>query len=604
VTHFVGSREPHHLLHPHLHAATWKVAFSASDHPMAPVCAARHSRSKVNPLGEFVDRIAWFVLHSRASRNDILHPGDRMGWASLLASTPSKRRSWVPGLLAITGALAIGLLIWSVHAAHQENDALERYTEVNAAALGDELVRSIEMRLTEGGVPGSIQEVTLPPGVVFATLLDSEGRVLAALRAGVTSEQKSITLTRPVHLAPDWNGILRLGVVADPLLNSHRDDLQRTLIVNFLTVALTILMAGVVFVAQRSLMLEAIRERSMTKAVLVAMEDAIVVVDRDGRVGMANPAACEMFGTTPQELVGKPCCETPCGAIARGLVEDGAGRTSELVAPGKGPRPVHASLVPIVNEPDGTIGQALIVHDLTDAKRLESERQASRSLVAFGRFAETMAHEVRNPLNAIAVGVQRLSLENWHPDNGSQPQRMLELIQSEVKRLDEIVKGFLELARPSRLDPRPGNLETALEAMMPLLREGIPTGVTITLAKSEIPLADFDPRAIHQVVLNLVRNAVEAVGGQGHIEIVTHEDDNGVAVEIHDDGPGIPAEIRARIFEFGFTTKPSGNGVGLPLVHRLVQEMSGRVEIGSSRLGGARVGVVLPCAVGIECKQG
>jgi signal transduction histidine kinase len=165
-----------------------------------------------------------------------------------------------------------------------------------------------------------------------------------------------------------------------------------------------------------------------------------------------------------------------------------------------------------------------------------------------------------------------------------------------VQRLDHIVTGFLDRARPPELQPRPGDLDALLDSMLPLLREGTRAGIDIELEKGGARMVSFDPMAMRQVILNLVRNAVEAVGQRGHVRIVTHQGPQAVEMAVEDNGPGIPIDQRDRIFDFGFTTKPAGYGIGMSLVQRLVTEMHGSVAIAASATGGALVRITLPSA--------
>jgi two-component system, NtrC family, sensor histidine kinase HydH len=372
--------------------------------------------------------------------------------------------------------------------------------------------------------------------------------------------------------------------------------LRRTFAVSLIVATLACLMAAIVLVRQRVLLREVQREWAIIDAVLTGMGDGVVVLGAEGTLQMANPAACKLFGLPVADLVGKQCEATPCGDLLGGL--SGASEPLKAVVPRADGTAVSvlATASPVRIAGHGPPGTTLILRDLTECRRLEREKQRNATLAAFGRFASTVAHEIRNPLNAIGVGVQRLEIEGLQRKNGTEPRRLLELIHSEVERLDHILSGFLDLARPRRVKPEPGDLDALLAEMMPLLREGSDAGVRFNLERGGVTDAMFDAHAIRQVVLNLVRNAREAAGERGHVAIVTRREENAAVLEVRDDGPGISSEIRDQVFEFGFTTKPTGNGLGLPVVHHLVTEMGGSVEVAPVAGRGTAIQIRLPLA--------
>jgi signal transduction histidine kinase len=227
------------------------------------------------------------------------------------------------------------------------------------------------------------------------------------------------------------------------------------------------------------------------------------------------------------------------------------------------------------------VGAALAGRRRAREEREAREREARRgeSLAALGRLAATVAHEVRNPLNAIAVGIQRLERE-YPPGPGGEGQaRLTRLVRDEVARLDGIVTRFLQMARPPDLRPAEGSLDDALREAAPLLTAGAPGGVHIDVRPGGADRAFFDAGAFRQIVLNLVWNARDAVGETGRITVETRAEGDHAVLEVVDDGPGIPPADRERIFEFGYSTKPDGTGLGLPTVERLAAEMGGSVSV-------------------------
>jgi signal transduction histidine kinase len=533
--------------------------------------------------------------------------------------------------------LAVGLLSWSAYEAWSQRRGFDRFMEVRAKVVANVLAQAIESSLEAGrsadasaatALRAQLLEILMAAGdfhaaaaasgphrpepgegsllhaavetgaITFATILDADGRILESVAPTIPPPDGTLTQHRPVRLAPDRIGTLRVGISGAWLLAAHRSSLQTSLFVSLVGAVLIGVMAAGMLLRQAALRCQVRSERSLTEAVLAGMSDAVVVLDDHDTIRMVNPAACSLFGASRSDLAGTNYHETPCAAIVRKLAAAGAPMEIEFPRPGEPAMAVLGMLSQVGDAKEGTACRALILHDLTECHELRREENRARSLAAFARFASMVAHEVRNPLNAIAIGVQRLGLEGVRSPGTREPSRMLALIRGEVQRLDGIVSGFLDLAQPPRLDSRPGDLEDLLGQMLPLLREGAPPGVEIALRRGSIATAHFDPGAVRQIVLNLVRNAVEAVGAKGRIELVTRQVDGTVVLDVEDDGPGIAPGDRDHVFEFGFTTKPNGHGVGLPTVHRLVTEMHGSVEVQPAAGRGAKIRVRLPVAEG------
>ena len=429
------------------------------------------------------------------------------------------------------------------------------------------------------------------------------GNTLRRLLGGgtVTSRQgeegcSAMEVGGPVELAHGETGRMKIGLSTGALAAASRAAGRRSAMAAFLVFGFTLALSAVAIATRRSLALrgEAARARSITGAVLEGMADAVVVTDSRGIVRLANPAAGRLLGVPAESLVGRPCAGSPCEALLKCARPDGRAVEMDLPRP-EGPLArLLVAVSPVRTEHGEEVGTALLVRDLTDLKRLEQEARRTESLAAFGRLAATVAHEVRNPLNAIAVGVQRLGREFPPREREDEHRKLTGLLRSEIDRLNGTVTRFLEIARPPRIEPRAGDLVSLVRDMVRLLAEGAPPGVRLVEDGDDLPSVLFDASAVRQVILNLVHNAIDAVGGKGTVRVSTRREGGRALLVVADDGPGIAPENRGRIFDFGFTTKPDGSGLGLSIVHRLVTEMGGTVSLAPGPGGGTEVRVLLP----------
>jgi two-component system sensor histidine kinase HydH len=243
---------------------------------------------------------------------------------------------------------------------------------------------------------------------------------------------------------------------------------------------------------------------------------------------------------------------------------------------------------------DGEIRNVIeMTRDVTRERELELELHRSEKLAAVGRLAAGIAHEVKNPLGVIQSAVDVLANSNRPAE---QRDEAADLLRSEVARLSTIVTDFLNYARPRspvtrEQDPAPV-IRRSLDAWR---RQSSTDGPEVVLGLArDLPERPIDADQLHQALLNLLLNAEQAAGAGGRIVVsADRRDDGRLEITIADDGPGIPAEARSRIFEPFYTTTPRGSGLGLSIVRQVVLAHEGRVEAMDRPGGGAVFRIVL-----------
>jgi signal transduction histidine kinase len=233
---------------------------------------------------------------------------------------------------------------------------------------------------------------------------------------------------------------------------------------------------------------------------------------------------------------------------------------------------------------------------LAEMRRLEREMERRERLAALGDVAAAFAHEVRNPLNAVSMGLQRLRAE-FAPAPIDEYAHFVDLMQGEVRRLNGIVEEFIGLARPVAIKPARFAVDELLHELSLLVEgEARAAGIVVDVAAPAATEVVADRDQIKQVLLNLALNGIQAMREGGVLTLSAHAAGEGVRLTVADTGPGIAPDVRARIFDPYFTTRPDGLGLGLTIARRLVEAHGGSLAIESSDARGTRFAVRLPAA--------
>src|SRR5882762_963058 len=221
----------------------------------------------------------------------------------------------------------------------------------------------------------------------------------------------------------------------------------------------------------------------------------------------------------------------------------------------------------------------------------ERELEAER-LRAFREVARRVAHEIKNPLTAMRIAVDQLERTTGQSD--PRTVTAVDVLGAETGRLDQLAKEFAEFGR---LPEGPKSEVDLVDLLVDLGQSAVPSEVNVSVRANGEPcklLGHYDP--LRRAFANLLRNAAEAMGGRGSIEIAVSRDGNGLAVTIADHGAGIPDDLRQRVFEPYFTTKNDGTGLGLALVRQTIEAHNGSITVAETPGGGATFSIVLSAA--------
>lgn len=352
--------------------------------------------------------------------------------------------------------------------------------------------------------------------------------------------------------------------------------------------------------------IQLINIQDYTQSILRSITSGVITVGPDGSVATANPAAERIFGMAEFDMVPRPLVSlfADDAGLGRdvGKVLDGRlprmMREMKLVT--EGHQTVHAQVSASRMRAVGgrILGAVITIEDLSEVKSLTDQLIRADRLAAMGQLTAGVAHEVRNPLGVIRASVQLIEDARRDPSRAAEAIRV---IKQEIDRLDRVIKALLDFGRPSAPVMAPVELPGVLDDVMLFTRKFADrANVTIEVDHGSEPIVVFgDADQLKQVFLNLVTNAVQVMGEDGgRIAVGTVLDDGFVRVSVSDDGPGVPPAELGRVFDPFYSRREDGTGLGLTIVHRIVDEHDGHIEVRSAPGEGTVFTVVLPAYAG------
>jgi signal transduction histidine kinase len=334
--------------------------------------------------------------------------------------------------------------------------------------------------------------------------------------------------------------------------------------------------------------------------ILSNLQDGVMLFTRDSRAVLVSSAVerylnigrDRIFGADVREIFDR---NTRLGRIVRDAFDGGLSIVQEEVTTETGRR-LEVSL-DFIHDTQGrdrqSLGALLTLHDLESVREIETELEVSRRMASIGRLTAGVGHEVKNPINAIVVHLELLR-NKVHA--GGDALRHLDIIQSEIRRLDRVVQTLVDFSRPVELQLKDQDLRNVVSSVLMLASAELETrGVVVESQMPSRPVfSRVDADLLEQALLNVVLNGAQAMSSGGNLSVRLSEDSRWATIRIRDQGEGIPDEIRGRIFDLYFTTKKEGSGIGLAMTYRIVQMHHGQIDVESKSGSGTTFVLRLP----------
>lgn len=325
--------------------------------------------------------------------------------------------------------------------------------------------------------------------------------------------------------------------------------------------------------------------------ILSNLQDGMMLFTRDSRAVLVSRSVERFLNVDRDHILGASVHEifdrkTLLGRTVRMAFDAGMSIVQEELTTETGRR-VEISLDFIhddhASDQSQSLGALLTLHDLESVREIESELEVSRRMAAIGRLTSGVGHEVKNPINAIVV---HLELLRGKMTGDASAARHLEVIQSEIHRLDRVVQTLVDFSRPVELQLKDHDLRSIVSSVLMLASAELETrNITVVSELPKRPVnVRIDADLLKQALLNVVLNGAQAMVNGGELSVRLAEEARAAILKVEDHGEGIPPEIRDRIFDLYFTTKRDGSGIGLAMTYRILQLHHGQLDV-ESRLG-------------------
>jgi len=455
-------------------------------------------------------------------------------------------------------------------------------------------------------------------GIVFASKkvekmlkLENDSFLLEALmrseaRSRVTAfeEGKVLEVVKPFVSSQFPPGVFRIGLSLAGYNQVSKSFQSQMIVFSLILFFLGLLLVGIVMVNQSYFVLDkSYKEiRTLTGNILEGMNSAVVAVDRDRKIITFNRVAEEIFSLKREEVINKDYSQIfPRDECLINEVFNSGRSIREMEKKFKLSSGVEKDLVfgaSILSDEKGKLqGTVAVIHDITELKKYEEEAKRAERLSTLGNLAAGVAHEIRNPLNAISIAAQRLKNEFVPEKDKEQYANFTQTILKEIKRLDQTINQFLSLAKAQKLNLVSTDIGSFVSEVVSLMEiEAKEKGIIIEKEIEDNFQIRMDREEMKKALVNIILNGIQAMSSGGKMNISANLDNSGreYIIKVKDTGPGISEENLSKIFQPYFTTKEKGTGLGLAIAYRIINDHKGKIEVESRAGKGTTFTVRLP----------
>ena len=400
----------------------------------------------------------------------------------------------------------------------------------------------------------------------------------------------------------EFIGLYRLGVSLEDIRNVESRMLRRLIIISLILAAISIIVLSILFTNQNlnAVSKEYEKFKTLTSSVLENMTEAVVVVDKENRITLFNKSAEELFKLSSEKVISEEIKNFNNGLLAflsalfKGDEESNSYFEKQLVIDDE-EKYLSFSTSKVLDSETNQSNFTIVIKDLTEKRRLEEDAKRNEKLSAMGELASGVAHEIRNPINAIGMIAQRLNKEFSPTANQSEYTEITQLLRNEVNRINKIITQFLGYAKPLDLIRKDIDVKQYFEEIYRLFEDQAKLkNVSFVLQSGVSFAAKFDPDLIKQALMNIIQNGFDAVKNNGQIILSYNKSNTNLLIEIKDNGSGISQDQINKIFDLYYTNKKDGNGIGLSIAQKIISQHNGSISVSSKENKGTTFKIILP----------
>ncbi|MDP1676834.1 MAG: ATP-binding protein [Bacteroidota bacterium] len=451
----------------------------------------------------------------------------------------------------------------------------------------------------------SLGIIAATQGITEMSRIDDDQVLLRVLtndssitRRSLFHDREVFEVIRALTIEQSVVGLLRIGISMDEIRSVESRMWRRMFIMSIVLISIGAVIFTAIIANQNFQLMSKKYERvqQFTENILHSMQDIVITFDDQQRISIFNQQAELFFRISAENVLGKSIEELPDGlrnSIRNISTVQNKDTNEQLVVNGN--EFILSISVSETLKKDGSIeSRTILIKDLTESKRLEREVQRKEKMTAMGELAAGVAHEIRNPLNAISMIAQRFEKE-FLPKKGLKEYKELNsVLKNESIRVNGIIQQFLSFARSKKIKPSIiSSLMLINHLSMLFQSQAKERKIYFTSHSEDIPIS-IDFEQMTQALLNLLQNALDATSEDGSIVLTLAKINNEIKIEIADIGTGIETELQEKIFDLYFTTKLNGTGMGLAITQQIISQHNGSITVRNNKPQGSIFLITLP----------
>ena len=413
----------------------------------------------------------------------------------------------------------------------------------------------------------------------------------------ITNDSTSILeAVHPFNYKDEVIGILRLGLPAEALAQLTNRSENRMWLTGLVLFLLGSILLAYVFTKQNFEHLKKDYKiiEDYSQKIISNVSDCIVVYDKNKIIKTFNSASEILFKKSNDEVIGKSLENLFSNTNITLIIESDSNVNPISIKVNNENKYLLFSKSQFIVEEEEK-NTILVLSDISKIKSFEEQLQRKERLVAMGELASGVAHEIRNPLNTISIITQQLA-KDFVPNNNSEEYfELANLVDKEVKRINNTIKDFLRFAKPEEIKLAQFNLSELIvqieQQYKPMFQE---KNILFNKVINWEGIVNWDRNKIQQVIMNLLQNSYDSISSDGLVSIIVEYIDDLARISIEDNGCGIPKEMGNKIFNLYYTTRSNGTGIGLSIVQRIIYEHNGIIKYESEVGKGTKFLISLP----------